>query len=202
MAMEEMQKGVKMEIMVVEDSVRHAEAIVESYKEAIDKIKQKGLLEKLGPLDVEITWLQGKKADSMRNNEKYLFYDENICVEIAKNIDQNTKKGIRTGILLDVALSREEYDKASVNDYSGFKIAREIYEKFHDNAGIYIVTSIREFSSQILSLMGTRDLVQRYISKALVTEYPSCGAIGRTIGFMYDERILEEEVEDELDELM
>lgn len=26
----------------------------------------------------------GKKADSMRNNEKYLFYDENICVEIAK----------------------------------------------------------------------------------------------------------------------
>lgn len=93
MAMEEMQKGVKMEIMVVEDSVRHAEAIVESYKEAIDKIKQKGLLEKLGPLDVEITWLQGKKADSMRNNEKYLFYDENICVEIAKNIDQNTKKG-------------------------------------------------------------------------------------------------------------
>ncbi len=47
MAMEEMQKGVKMEIMVVEDSVRHAEAIVESYKEAIDKIKQKGLLEKL-----------------------------------------------------------------------------------------------------------------------------------------------------------
>ena len=112
------------------------------------------------------------------------------------------KEGIRTGILLDVSLSKEEYDKASVNDYSGFKMAREIYERFDEEAGIYIITAIREFSSQVLSLMGTKELIERHISKDLVTEYPSYGTMARTIRFMYDKTELKETEEDQFDCLL
>ena len=79
------------------------------------------------------------------------------------------------------------------------KQSRKIYEKFDSDAGIYIVTSIREFGSQVLRLMGTQELVKRYVSKDLVTEYPSYGVIARTIRYMYCKDILDERKEDEID---
>lgn len=192
----------KLHIVVIEDSEKHATGIVSSYQKAIREISEKGLLkEYLGFDEVSIEWLKGTKPERMRNDEKFWFYEGDIYTQIEDIIVQNKKNNIRTGILLDVALSKEEYEKASVNDYSGFKIAREIYEKFHEKAGIYIVTSIREFSSQVLSLMGTRELIKRYVSKDLVTEYPSYGVIARTIRFMHNGEELDEKEEDRIDQL-
>lgn len=192
----------KLHIVVIEDSEKHATGIVSSYRQAIRRIEENGLLKKdLGFDEVTIDWLKGKKSEHMRNEEEFWFYDENITTQIENIFVENEKNNIRTGILLDVALSKEEYEKASVNDYSGFKIAREIYEKFHEKIGIYIVTSIREFSSQVLSLMGTRELIKRYVSKDLVTEYPSYGVIARTIRFMHNGEELDEKEEDRIDQL-
>lgn len=192
----------QLNIVVIEDSEKHATGIVESYQKAVKAISEKGLLKEYLKFDsVSVEWMRGKKQEIVRNHEKFWYYDESIYDELEKKIGQNQKDGIRTGILLDVSLSKEEYSKASVNDYSGFKIAREIYEKFDEKAGIYIVTSIREFSAQVLSLMGTKELIKRYISKALVTEYPSYGAMARTIRYMYDGQELGEKEEDTLDAL-
>lgn len=193
----------KLNILVVEDSDKHANGIVTSYQKVIARImSEKQLKELLGFDEISVEWLKGKKPETKRNDEKFWFYDDSIYGEIDKKIEDNLKEGVRTGILLDVSLSREEYDKASVNDYSGFKIAREIYERFDKKAGIYIITAIREFSSQVLSLMGTKELIERHISKDLVTEYPSYGTIARTIRFMYDKKELEETEEDQFDSLL
>lgn len=189
-------------IVVVEDSEKHAQGIVASYQHAVKAMQKANLLkEYLGPEDVSVEWIKGKKPETMRNDDKFWFYDDNIYSELQKKITYYKKRNTSMGILLDVSLSKEEYEKASVNDYSGFTMAREIYEKFESAAGIYIVTSIREFSSQVLRLMGTRELARRYVSKDLVTEYPSYGVIARTIRYMYNKETLDEKKEDTIDQL-
>ncbi len=166
------------------------------------EIKAKKLLKAyLGPAEVTVEWLKGTKQEKMRNDDTFLFYENTIYNDLRKRIASDKKKNIRTGILLDVSLSKEEYEKASVNDYSGFTMARKIYEEFDSHTGIYIVTSIREFSSQVLRLMGTKELVKRYVSKDLVTEYPSYGVIARTIRYMFSKEALDERKEDEIDRL-
>lgn len=189
-------------ILVIEDSKKHAEEMVSSYKRAVKAIEKEKLLEKyLGPREITVEWIKGTQRETMRNDDTFWFYDDTIESELRKKIANGRKKNTRTGILLDVSLSKEEYDKASVNDYSGFTMARKIYEKFDSVAGIYIVTSIREFSSQVLRLMGTQELAKRYVSKDLVTEYPSYGVIARTIRYMYCRDVLDERKEDEIDRL-
>lgn len=189
-------------ILVIEDSKKHAEGMVKSYERAVKAIKEKKLLkEYLGPSEITVEWIQGRQRETVRNDDTFWFYDDVIESDLRKRIASDKKKNIRTGILLDVSLSKEEYEKASVNDYSGFTMARKIYEKFDSAAGIYIVTSIREFSSQVLRLMGTQELARRYVSKDLVTEYPSYGVIARTIRYMYCGEILDEKKEDEIDRL-
>lgn len=187
-------------ILVIEDSKKHAEGMVRSYECAVEAIKKKKLLEEyLGPKDITVEWIKGTQQEIMRNDDTFCFYDDAIESELRKKIASGKRKNTRTGILLDVSLSKEEYEKASVNDYSGFTMARKIYEKFDSAAGIYIVTSIREFSSQVLRLMGTQELARRYVSKDLVTEYPSYGVIARTIRYMYCGEILDEKKEDAID---
>lgn len=192
----------KLNILLIEDSEKQAEKIRKSYQEAVEKIsEQEGWMEKyLGIREVQIDWVQGKNKETKRNNEKFFFYNDSVYGEIEKRIRQNEGK-MKTGILLDVSLSKEEYEKASVNDYLGFKMARTIYERFDKDAPVYVVTSIREFSSQVLSLMGSKELIERYVSKALVMEYPSYGVIARTIRYMSDGGELSEREEDDLDSL-
>lgn len=192
----------QLNILVIEDSKKHAEGMVKSYERAVKAIDKQNLLkEYLGPKEVTVEWLKGTKQETMRNDDTFFFYDDSIYSELRKRIASDKKKNMRTGILLDVSLSKEEYEKASVNDYSGFTMARKIYEDFDSAAGIYIVTSIREFSSQVLRLMGTQELVRRYVSKDLVTEYPSYGVIARTIRYMYCKEPLDEKKEDDIDQL-
>lgn len=189
-------------ILVIEDSKKHAEGMVRSYVRAVKAIEEKNLLkEYLGPKEITVEWLKGTQRETMRNDDTFWFYDDAIESELRKRIASDKRKNTRTGILLDVSLSKEEYEKASVNDYSGFTMARKIYEQFDSAAGIYIVTSIREFSSQVLRLMGTQELARRYVSKDLVTEYPSYGVIARTIRYMYCGETLDERKEDEIDRL-
>lgn len=177
-------------IIIIEDSEKHAIGIKDSYEKMVSMLEEKGALKEYLSFDkIHVEWLKGKKKETVRNEEKYWFYDESIYHELDEKIKNNEEKGVCTGILLDVALSKEEYDKASVNDYSGFKIGKEIYRRFREKAGIYVITSIREFSSQVLSLMGARELIQRYVSKDLVTEYPSYGAMARTIWYMENREI-------------
>lgn len=193
-------------ILLIEDSEKHAKGIVSSYKRAVKEIEKKKLLEEyLGPRKVSIEWIKGTKREK-RRNDTFWFYEDAVYSEIEKRIKSDKEKNICTGILLDISLSKEEYEKASVNDYSGFTMARKIYEQFDSEARksdseaqIYIVTSIREFSSQVLRLMGTQELAKRYVSKALVTEYPSYGVIARTIRYMYQRDTLDEIKEDEID---
>lgn len=190
-------------ILVIEDSKKHAEEIVKSYDRVVKAIEERNLLkEYLGPQKITIEWVKGTKQEIMRNDDTFLFYDDTLYSDLRKRLANVKRKNIRIGILLDVSLSREEYEKASVNDYSGFTMARKIYEDFHAAAGIYIITSIREFSSQVLRLMGTQELVSRYVSKDLITEYPSYGVIARTIRYMFCGEILSERREDEIDCLL
>ncbi len=192
----------KLNIILIEDSKKQANAIIAGYEKAIKAMKDKGHLQaKLGLSEAVIEWMRGKEKVRMRNDEQYIFYDDAIIKNIRQKINDNKKKKIKTGILLDIALSREEYDKASFNDYIGFKVARKIYETFDEEAHVYIITSIREFGSQVLSLMGDKRLLQRYVSKTLVTECSSCGAIARTIKYMADGKDLDEKEEAELDQL-
>lgn len=189
-------------IILIEDSERHAKGIENAYRKAVEVMQHANVLKKdLGLDDVCIEWIEGKKTEVMRNNDKFSFYDDTIYADIQAKITNNQKENICTGILLDVSLSKEEYEKASINDYSGFIMARKIYEEFDSCTGIYIVTSIREFSSQVLRLMGTRELAKRYISKDLVTEYQSYGAIARTIYYMFKKENLNEKMEDGIDQL-
>lgn len=189
-------------IILIEDKEKDANAIKETYQKAVCVIKEKQKLENyLGFSDVTITWLKGgaKEEKVKRTGETYCFYDENICTRIQELIDKNQQAEFCTGILLDVSLSKAEFEKSAVNDYSDFKIARMIYENFDEQAPIYVVTNIREFGSQVLNLMGTKELIRRYISKALIIDYPSYGAIARTIKYMNDKSELNEEEEDEID---
>lgn len=192
-----------LDILVIEDSENHAKAILKTYEKLIGVLKEKNLLKHyLGYDNVTIRWEEGTDKEVLRNRERYSFYDESIYTVIRDTIVDNRSKGINTGILLDVSLSKEEYEKASVNDYSGYVIARNIFEEFDEQAGIYIITSIREFSSQVLSLMGTSELIRRYVSKALITEYPSYGAVARTIKYMHGKEVLSEQEEDAIEKLL
>lgn len=191
-----------LDIIIVEDSEKHAKGIEGAYLKVVGVMKKKGILkEHLGIDKVTVRWEKGTKAETVRNGEKFFFYEEEIIEKMNKIILENSRKCIGTGILLDVSLSKEEYEKASVNDYSGFTLARKIYEKFDEKAGIYIVTSIREFGPQVMRLMGTRELIRRYVSKDLVTEYLSCGVIARTIYYMFHKKALDEREEDTIDRL-
>lgn len=191
-----------LDIIVVEDSEKHAKGIVDAYRGAVGVMSEKKILEKhLGLEKVTIDWEKGTKQETVRNDDRFLFYEEEIFEKLDKKINENNKKNICTGILLDVSLSKEEYEKASVNDYSGYTVARKIYEKFDERAGIYIVTSIREFGPQVMRLMGTKELIKRYVSKDLVTEYLSYGVIARTIYYMSWRKVLDEKEEDEIDQL-
>lgn len=191
-----------LDIIIVEDSEKHAKGMEEAYSKAVAVMKKKEILKECLGLDkVTVRWEKGTKAETVRNGEKFFFYEEEIIEKLAKIISENNRKSICTGILLDVSLSKEEYEKASVNDYSGFTLARKIYEKFDEKAGIYIVTSIREFGPQVMRLMGTRELIRRYVSKDLVTEYLSYGVVARTIYYMFRREALDERKEDSIDGL-
>ena len=189
-------------IILIEDKEKDANAIKETYQKAVSVIKEKQKLENyLGFSDVTITWLQGgaKTQKVNRKGETYYFYDENICTKIQEQLVKNREDEICTGVLLDVSLSEAEFEKSAVNDYSDFKIAKMIYERFDEHAPIYVVTNIREFGSQVLNLMGTKELIRRYISKALIIDYPSYGTIARTIKYMNGKSELDEKIEDEID---
>lgn len=191
----------ELKIILIEDKEKDAKEIENIYREAFESIKKRGLLEYFGCQKVTIEWMKGKGKEVQKRNEKYCFYDEKIYEDIKTYIEENSGEEVRIGILLDVSLSEEEFENSAVNDYSNFKIARTIYEKFHEEAHIYVITSIRDFSSQVLNLMGTKELLERYVSKALLIDYPSYGTIARTIKYMYGGEKLEEEREDEIDQL-
>ena len=127
----------KLNIILIEDSEKQANAIIDGYKKAIKVMKDKGGLQKtLGLEEAVIEWMPGKEKARMRNDEQHFFYDGTIMKDIRQKIEENRKEDIKTGILLDIALSREEYDKASFNDYVGYKIARKIYETFDEEARV------------------------------------------------------------------
>lgn len=191
----------RLKILLIEDKEADAGKMLEQYRKVIKMIGEKGKMQEyLGTDSIEIEWLPGKQESTERNGEKHFFYDESICNEISCKIEENEKKCIVTGILLDPTLSKEELDKASLGIYVGYKIARDIYEKFKEKAHIFVATQIRDFSSQVMGLMGDKELQTRYLNKHLIIEYPTNGAIARSIRYMCDEEFLTEEQEDYLNQ--
>lgn len=189
-------------ILVIEDKEKDAGEIVKQYRKVIEVIGRKKNPEQyLGTGNISVEWLRGSQESTERNGEKHYFYEESICGVIGEKIQENKERDIRTGILLDPTLSKEELDKASLGIYVGYKIAREIYKQFDSEARIFVATQIRDFSSQVMGLMGTKELQTRYLNKHLIMEYPTIGAIARSIYYMYDGKFLSEQQEDELNQL-
>lgn len=191
----------RLKILLIEDKEADAEKMLEQYRKVIQLIEEKDKMQEyLGTCSVELEWLPGKLVSTERNGEKHFFYDESICDEIGRKIEENEMKRSVTGILLDPTLSKEELDKASLGIYIGYKIAREIYEKFKEKSHIFVATQIRDFSSQVMGLMGDKELQTRYLNKHLIIEYPTNGAIARSIRYMCDGEFLTEEQEDYLNQ--
>lgn len=186
------------EILIIEDCIEQANRIRDEYEKVIKELNNTPY-KWWGEEEIKIDIFQESQNKKKKNDKEYSFYTDNIYKILEDRIKENKNNSKRTGILLDVSLSEKEYDKAAVNDYTGFEIAKTICEKFQKKTHIYVITSIREFGSQVLSLMGSADFLQRYISKALVIEYPSYGAIARSLYYMMKGQVLSEEEEDKIE---
>lgn len=192
----------KLHILLIEDKEEDAVAIIRQYGKVIEEIRKWGNSEEyLGTDSIEMQWLRGSRESAGKNSETHYFYDESICDEVRERLAENNRRDVKTGILLDTTLSKEELDKASIGIYTGFKIAREIYRQFEKEAHIFAVTQIYNFSSKVMGVMGTREIQSCYLNKHLVTVYPITGAIARSIHYMYDGKFLSEQQEDKLNQL-
>ena len=80
----------KLNIILIEDSVKQANAIIAGYEKAIKAMKDKGHLQaKLGLSEAVIEWMRGKEKARMRNDEQYIFYDNAIIKNIENKIKDN-----------------------------------------------------------------------------------------------------------------
>lgn len=193
----------QLEVVIIEDSEKQAIEIKQAYENCVQMLEQNNRLEDfISAKKVNIEWFNTGRRTKIGGKDIHRFYDESVYDKLATKLEEVQKKSnSKLGILLDVALSRDEFKKVNLNDFTDYKIAKGIYEQFKEDAGIYIITSIRNYSSYVLSLMGTKDLQKRYITKSLICEYPLFGAIARTLRYMNTGDSLTEEQEDEINEM-
>lgn len=147
-------------LLLIEDELLEAEEIVASVKE---------LFKNETVHHFEIEHLPGQGGEVTLRDRNYLFYNDSIIQDIQGRID-NCEKGTTIGLLLDVVLTEEELDSKYKNFYPEVKVARKIYDAFQDKIPIYIVTSVPNFFTHSVKIMGV-ELSDQFILKDVLLKY-------------------------------
>lgn len=189
----------RLKVFLIEDDVDHATVIKREFENAWQCLTKWKLQDEMGFQEFKIEWLKGSEEVEKRG-KKFYFYTEKICQQLEDKMKEESEE-LQFGILIDVILTREELKNASINNFSMELLAKQILKKFDESGHVYVITGLRNFGSRAWGLFGNDSISQRYISKDLVTVYPSCKAIARALYWMWNGKAISDGLSDKIQDL-
>lgn len=186
-------------IILLEDSVNDGEMIRKELKTTIEQLKKWKIMHEMGFSDAKIEWVCGSDKENKRE-KRYRHFIKDDLIKLDNKIKEMESKFSHVGILMDVILTREEQDRADINDFSSVAFSKQIMDTYEQEYNIYIVTGIRNFGSRAWGIYGRENMVERYILKGLINEYPSRKAMAGALYWLYHKEKLPERIADMIED--
>lgn len=190
----------KLNIIYLEDNVEEAEIAIREFRKTMELLVKWNLESEMEFGGIHIERIKGSQFIEERGT-KYEFYNEEDISKIKKEIQKCDGEGGRTGILMDVILTKEEQDKINLDSELKITFSRKLYDEYEKKYGIYIITGLRNFGSRAWGIYGKENLSEHYISKSLVNYYPSRKAMARALYWMYHKKMMNEKLLRKIEEL-
>lgn len=158
---------IRYKIFLIEDRIADAAKIIDSLNDWAKKENDE-------KYNFCFKLIKGKNKE-VYEEEDYLFYDETVIKEMEnhiKNENNNCENHDieRTGLLLDILLTKEDLESNLSNYYPQPELAKKIYFKFYKRIPVYMITSFSAFAIQSDVIMGV-DLSEKYIAKDAILRY-------------------------------
>lgn len=182
-------------IILLEDSVNDAKMIQKELETTIELLNKWEITQKMGFSSLRVEWVYGSDTENKRE-KRYKHFTSGDLPKIQDRIKEMEHEVSHVGILMDVILTRKEQGQADVNDFSCVEFSKNIMDTYEQKYNIYIVTGIRNFGSRAWGIYGRENMVERYILKGLINEYPSRKAIAGLLYWLYHKMALPEELAD------
>lgn len=188
----------RLDILLVEDQKEDADKIIKELNETKKLLEEWGLLGEIGFQDLRVEWISGSDMVNKRG-KIYHHFSKADLPQIQKKVSEMKKKNPHTGILMDVILTKEEQERANINDFSKIEFSRELMDLYEPakgeiKCGIYLTTALRNFGTLAWGIYGRQNMEQRYIPKDLIVVYPSRKAIAGMFYWLNNQKPIPEKV--------
>ena len=190
----------KLNIVYLEDNIEDAKIAIEEFNKTMKLIAEWGLVSEMGFKELNIERIEGSQPIEERGRN-YEFYIEEDMEQIQAKIQEMSNAEGKTGILMDVILTKEEQDQLKFDAEPHVIFSRRIHDEYAEQFGVYIITALRNFGSRAWGIYGKEKIGERYISKALVNSYPSRKAMARALYWMYHKEGMKEDLLRKIEEL-
>lgn len=195
----------RLDILLIEDDEQHATCIIEQLMKTKKLLEKWQMLERIGFDDLKVEWIYGsEKVDNKRGNVYHHFSDSDLN-KIYKKVREMKNNNSHTGILMDVILTKEEQERAGVNDFSKIKFSKDILDYYEPKTGqkcdcnIYLTTGLRNFGTLAWGIYGRENMERRYIPKSLIKEYPSRKAIAGVFYWLYHNKKIPKSISSDIE---
>lgn len=194
--------SINLKIVLIEDKKIDSDMIIKRLTETVEWLKGKDFLLEMNFDSITIVAVRG--SDKKKKKGIWHYYYKNTDILRIDAELKETKENEIVGILSDILLTKEEDDKASVNDFAEITMVNKICESFEGKYPIYFITSVHTFGSRAWGILGKEKLISHYVQKELV-DMPSKKAIARVLYWLANSkeipielsaRIEEKEIED------
>ena len=169
-----------LKVILIDDCIEDIQKIKKNFDDTVTRLKKWGFLEEMGFQKIQMLEIQGDGPKEVSREKEHQFYTEKVIGKIRKELSEQDED-MRTGILLDVILTKEEQKQADVNDFSDLKLAKLIYDTFEKECPIHVITSLRSFGSLAWGIFGRENFSDYYINKQLVYGYRSYKAMAKAL---------------------
>lgn len=187
----------KLVILLIEDNMKDVEMIIARFNETLKWLKDKNLISEMGFEDLSIEHIKGDKLGRHKGNRHY-YYDDSVIDAIESKINEFSEED-KIGILSDILLTKEDDEKARVNNFNEISLVSKLYEHFEERCAIYFITSISSFGSRVWRIFGRECLAGRYIQKGLV-DLPSKKGIAEVLFFLSNKHEMPVKIANKIEE--
>lgn len=152
-----------MKLFLVEDELEHVEKIQNAMNEFAEFNSGNG-----DSWHFTVEYLPGEGEKTVIDGRDFQFYNDKVFEQIQRIID-NPNRSEQVGLLLDIVLTRDEWNSKYKGNYPILTLAPEIYREFQGKLPIYIITTVSAFYTNSERIMGV-NLSDRFVDKSVLTE--------------------------------
>lgn len=187
---------VNLKILLIEDKVNDVEMIKRRFNETVEWLRDKSFLCEMKFDTVFIEHIKG--TVKKRHKEEQHFYYSDAVVAIVQDALENIELGEKICILTDVLLTKEDDEKARVNNFDEISLVKKICDSFEDSYPMYFITSISSFGSRVWRIFGREHLVNCYIQKDVV-DLPSKKGIAEALYWLSNKELMPREFAEKIE---